>query len=823
MQPFLNPYELPPKTEFPFIICVIGPPGSGRTTVCQFLRLLFDVHVLDCLQLPPPPKGKPPPDSLTEPPPVEAPLLSDAIAIRYRDDKSCLVQILDAIRARRSDGKGYVISGYPFQKAQFAALEKGLTAANLTMLPEQMKFLPPLSARVKAQLPSINGAIFTTSTENPHEKLIDPETGSVYSRDFCLPSVPDFIGAVPMFFGNTKEEIAGRLIEFVPPAYPAVAPKTLQTLVAFEQQLKKSIVTTVIGHCESAKELLEAVDAFIVELYDKNPQYLASKAPFATLLKAPDLVRPGHCFTAISTWYRCLEAFGRTIADQSNLVSTLASKLDLLIKAATDRYQLVVARKDDRLKLCGEFRPATDRDWSDHFRRIWEMSIAVRNANFDLVDEVVDKSGLIELLLELRTSAKIVFIALVHRLAYVKWFVERFGPVMSGDPPESDSFDDQPPAAPVEIPVINYRSPTPILPLVFTLSEPEIGSAGPSRATLTPLVGAKPFAYTAHRPARTDSVRPSVSIGVEERKMMAGVLGFEYLIKNMTIRTERPPDEIYFDVRRACADLQLLPFEPKEITFDDTIQYADGFFAHVAQVSSIPLLVAEAKTMVEIFNKFTVLCHKKETSMVNTVFDLRDALVKYTYAKCTKEMETFTDRFRRSKQGEIVSEPPFEFDVQSVGPRVQKFAQFLTGLDNPITIQSLVSMETIVKVASEIMVRGLEFASEHDFIEVVRRVCGDPEEAERLEICLRVMECVEKFDSQKFLLAFARSKEDEAQLAELFTKRRIRRTLMSVSMMLQSRTSSTIKPPENRGTRSEPLLADIQKAVDEIVESEQTV
>jgi hypothetical protein len=110
-------------------------------------------------------------------------------------------------------------------------------------------------------------------------------------------------------------------------------------------------------------------------------------------LHALDRLSAPHCFPGISTWHRCIELFGRTIADQSNLVSTLPTKLDVLIKAATDRYAMMISRRDGRLQACRDFMGLPQRDMSGHFRRIWDDSIRIRNSHFEFVDEVIDKSG----------------------------------------------------------------------------------------------------------------------------------------------------------------------------------------------------------------------------------------------------------------------------------------------------------------------------------------------------------------------------------------------------------------------------------------------
>jgi hypothetical protein len=51
---------------------------------------------------------------------------------------------------------------------------------------------------------------------------------------------------------------------------------------------------------------------------------------------------------------------------------------------------------------------------------------------------------------------------------------------------------------------------------------------------------------------------------------------------------------------------------------------------------------------------------------------------------------------------------------------------------------------------------------------VVRRVVADENERKRVELCLKVMECVECFNVKTFLLSFARTREDEVIRKKVF-------------------------------------------------------
>jgi 2-hydroxychromene-2-carboxylate isomerase len=254
---------------------------------------------------------------------------------------------------------------------------------------------------------------------------------------------------------------------------------------------------------------------------------------------------------------------------------------------------------------------------------------------------------------------------------------------------------------------------------------------------------------------------------------------FEFLIQSLQVHTERIADVISFDAERACADLGLP--ECKGPDFNDTVQFADSFFAYLENTLSDKLLKQEAKSSRAIFKQFTTVCHQKELSMVNSVCDLRDSLRKFAYSKCTHEMEVFSERFRALKKGNQFEGEPFEFDTYSVNQRVRPLAESLVLLSTPIIIQSMISFDSIVVLANAVCENGTKYSSDEEFLSIAESVGLDDNEIEQIEICLRVIECVECFDIKKFLSCFPKNREEEAVLSRVFTQKRIPNPLVSKS------------------------------------------
>jgi adenylate kinase family enzyme len=751
VQPFLNAYAPYARISFPFIVAVAGPPGGGKTTICQYLMRAFDAHVIECMPFARdakapqragrPTDGGPPPNSW----------LRDAIPVYYHDEKNCVAQIVEIVRARVAAGKGFIIAGYPTNKAQFVALEKGLSAAGANTLALQT-FLPPMRARVRAQLRSINGLILAMCTEPHPSKLVDPHTNCVYQPGFCMPGIADLVGATPALFAEAVVEIRDRLEEVTDlPAAP-LAPRFTAQYAQIEQQLKRSIPTIVVSNSPDIFTVLQTLDTFVCQLYSKNPEDLLNQTPLATLARPTSLVRPVHCFLGLSAWRRCLELFGQTLAEQSNFISTLTDRLDVLVSDATDRYRLLISHKDSRLQLCRDFlsSPAAG-DPSAHFHRIWDASIAVRNANIAAVDEVIDKSGLVELVMELQRSAKKVFIALVQRLRYVQWYTDEFAYLAADDfgSRPFPFFETLDVGSEVEPPRVLYRSTEPCPQVAPPASETPSGFAvRPPRMSIS-----RPF-------RRALPVTPPPPI-------TSPVPGLAFLLEKMALGRDRPSNPIYFDAQRACAELGIPPFFAYGVTFAEIASYAPAFFAHFGQSLTNPVLVEEAGIAHALFARFTAMCARQEAAMVKAVLDLKDALVKSAYAKCTREMERFSTRFRAWKKGEAITGEMFEYDGQ--GPLELRMQEMGSGE----FVQRIVPMEALLRVAMRLARRGIEYSTEEEFMGIAKEVVkGD--ELVRLQICLRILECVQCFSVEKFCGAFARSMEDEERLKKVLNARKVR-------------------------------------------------
>ena len=914
MAPFLQefkPYEL---MTFPFILCISGPPESGKTTVCQFLQKTFDAHIIQCtLIIIEKPKGKQSDSRISqnsnslsnskslnkeeEEQGEDNFPLPNADVVVYSDEKTAVNEIVSIMKGKL-DGKGFIIDGFPNNKNQYTLFEKALNANGIHLHDEQSKYLNvPLSARQKASLSPIDGVIITASdpcsgpTAAP--RLIDPVTGNIYKQGWHMPGIADMIGIEPSKFEENIQIINSRLIEnsklFTPgdenksDASSLISTKLSKQLIQFEQSIKKASTTLIIGECNSTDQLMDILDGYIENLFCRTKKALIFRSPFSYLMKPDTLIKPSLSFSAINSWINCLKVFGKTLADQTNIVETLSNKVESLQNTSIERYQLMISRPDERLPIIEKFvQENFDANGSlpgetrtkvlpELFRKIWDLSINSRNEDLEMIDDVIDCSGQIEILLELRKAPKIAFIAFVERLLYVKWFSDKYERIAASSPNElkyeaSKFFQDPSRQHDNDIPHFNLILKDPPSYLKSSGSQHKISTniqinvstnqenndtdsnnAGnkidksklpprsPTNNTQLKKTQNYPNPNTIFSQSRIeDSIYHELSTimpkgqNIEEMRTLAEIGDLSFLKDNIKKSLEvHPIEDIHFNSTGACTNIGIVNFEPSSPTLfeQNTLKYADEFFSYVAALTDTPLIADEARQCLKLFRLFATNCQKKESKLANTIIDLRNQLAQYAVDKCTREMESFSRKFRYIKAGGI---PPkgmkwFEYDTKCVSKRIAHLADMNLDLNHPIIIQSMLDTEDAVKIAKVCAQKGIEFTSVDQLLQYtkeanvfdtnytnsrtqsplsqrtktskrrIRRkknidnnkdtgkskapvelytsenVIGD-EKLMKLELCIRISECSECFNIKDFLLSFARTNEDKVKLEEALKK-----------------------------------------------------
>jgi hypothetical protein len=719
---FKSPFHPFEKVAYPFVICIVGPPGSGRTTVIQLLDKVVELCVIEVLPPIPvdPTRRKRRDDSAEDLLSMEPDFpFPRTTYVRAADDKSTVSAIVQAIPDNQHRS-GVAIVGWPNSKTQLGLLERSLQS----VIPPRTNPRPRTgenTTRPKTP-PSgsvINGIAFTTFLNSNSEKLIDPVTCHVFHREVYRPGFMDLLGVVPREFVQKQREIAERLEVIRNPDFQPPSAKTISNIMSLEGILKKHYTTLVIPKCENAQQLCELLDGFIAQVVKSNGANMAA-SPLMSLLKPSGLIIPGLSFSAIRAWKSCIKKFGRMIADQSHLVSTLGNQTDELLISSENRLSLMSATSDERKQMC-------ENPDSDLFHRVWESSIKRRNEILGYVDSIVKKSGLLELISQLRKAPNLVFISLIQRVFYMKWFVETFRYLCEGSDAE------------IAIDFLESLAiPNSVIPDInFQIDLPEA----------SPRVGQRP-----KPPPKPDVDQDADS----ETKRIVVDLMFEQ------------SNSIDFQKDDVCEQLGIPLFDGS--FRDDPIAFARTFFDHIENNVQDEYLQEEARTSRTLFDRFVHIVVSKEQNLLSTTAGLKQTLVKLTDQKYSREMENFSRKFREMRKSRI-NEPLFEYDFSTVRPEIRDLAMLaFQSTEFPIIAQTMVKGKLIPAIAERFVLRGCRFLNLEKFLEVLNS-CSQVDLGQRraIELCVRVYCCIACFDVKAVLLELVSDPSDRERVIAIFS------------------------------------------------------
>jgi hypothetical protein len=374
------------------------------------------------------------------------------------------------------------------------------------------------------------------------------------------------------------------------------------------------------------------------------------------------------------------------------------------------------ATSDERKQMC-------ENPDSDLFHRVWESSVKRRNEILSYVDSIVKKSGLLELISQLRKAPNLVFISLIHRLFYMKWFVESFRYLCEGsDAADASDFLESLAIPNSVIPDINFQ-------VNLTETSPE-GAQRP-----------KP---------------PSNPHSDSEPKR----IGIDFMFEQS--------NSIDFQKNDVCEQLGIPLFDGS--FRDDPIVFARNFFDHIEHNIQDEYLQEEARTSRTIFDKFVDIVVSKEQNMLSTTAGLKEKLVKLTHQKCSREMETFSRKFREMR-GSRINEPLFEYDFSTVRPEIRDLAMLaLQSTDFPIIAQKIVQGKLIPVIAERFASARCRFLHLDKFLEVLNS-CSQVDLGQRraIELCVRVYCCTACFDVKAVLLELVNDPNDRERVVAIFS------------------------------------------------------
>ena len=740
MQTFVTPYKTR-HAEFPYTICVTGPQYGGKTTICQILEKAFDIHIIKVVGANI--EGKKKKGEAEEEQKPQEYDIPNTTVIHYTDEKTIINEIIDAIKATGRE-RGFVISGFPITKGQFSALEKGLQA----IAPQNDETDKSSKKKSKNIPPTIIGliiALHTPATFLPRK--VDEKTGAIFTDGFIEPDFMNLEGCAPLNFGEGRENLRNRLIDYpVPEDYVSNA-KAASGYLSLEGALKKSTHVCVVGTMTNEEELVNSLDNFFESFMNERPIH--------AVVSPQELILPAHSYSAIHAWKACLEISGRTIADQGALVNTLTTKLDQLTADAIDRFSIFICRPDERSNTIKKFADKKNQRESI-YKEIWNQSIEVRDHNISIVDDIIEYAGLIELVLELKKAPKIVFIALVNKIMYARWLRNTFKNAIE----ENEAL-----LPPIDLFASQFQSPEP----------PNINfQTGKIRKILKAVsiifkshaeIMNTPYDASTLRSGETS--RPSTGkkrVSKEERKHLAEIKGIDYLLEVMPSIEEKTDGTISFDMDSFCRAIGITPIK-MSTNFNQTLKYAEEFFEKINILFDDKIFNEDVNAALSAFRRFVIVSKKKEVVMVNAIFNLKDTMEELAQLKCQLEMERFSKAYIEG--GDLST---FKYATDCVSNNIREFAELMNSIPSSATIQDMASIDNILKIAEICGIRKITHLNLVKLMNIAREVIKDEKELDKFKLCTMISETGECIDVCRYLETFAANQTQNDQIVETFNK-----------------------------------------------------
>jgi len=389
MQLYKNPQPHPNPVHFPFLICITGPPCSGKTTIASYITEYFKVVILNVFFS----EGENNSNN------------NKIIDIRSSDEKVILSTILSKIEEVPAE-HGVIIVNYPLNKSQFAALEKGIQSITKQKSEGNLK-LSTISAIFRTSM-SIEEAEAASSG-----RMIDQKTGYIYHKEFNPPttlelsSFPDIIDLPSSEIGNSYSRI-------------------LQATSFFESLNKKGTTVVSIGKYDHIEKLYLQIENTIRHMFDSH----SISPPFTSFVHIRNhqkLLFAKQCYDMFEMWEkRCIPQFAQTLTDIYSRSKAIHDKIKYLEQSALNRFVLVLSQPDERPSISLKMR--NDIMLFDH---IWNFSIDIRDSRINEVDEIIKESGFEMLLKALDESDQSLFESLFTRFYLAQWFYNEFSKVSS--------------------------------------------------------------------------------------------------------------------------------------------------------------------------------------------------------------------------------------------------------------------------------------------------------------------------------------------------------------------------------------------------------
>ncbi|EAX93670.1 hypothetical protein TVAG_092050 [Trichomonas vaginalis G3] len=394
---FSDPDKLPDHVDLPFIICVTGPPCSGKTTISQFIHKFFKVTQINALNSDSVPDSGDP----------------HVINVSSNDEKGILNAIQNVLD---NSNDGILIANYPTTKNQLSGLEK---------------FFAGYSKK-SSKNANLNIIFRTSMTEEEaqeaiKERKLDTNSGFVYNTTFNPPN------AIDIAQGAVLEDYPGDLSNYQ---------KLLQSTSNMDNATKKGAIVIQIGKLDTVDKLYLQIENALRQCFDQN-NVQPTFTTFVGLRDREQLEFAKQCFNIFNLWNSvCVTMFAQGLSEMFQRSKLIKEQTKYLANAALEKYAMILSQKDFRPEISVSLRGN-----SGYFDAIWNETIKERDERIKDIKTVLRRSGLEDLKTMLDNDSNLIYESILNRLYITSWFSREFGEVVSGkkveniDKPTLPMFD----------------------------------------------------------------------------------------------------------------------------------------------------------------------------------------------------------------------------------------------------------------------------------------------------------------------------------------------------------------------------------------------
>ena len=389
---FIEEVENKPLIDFPFIISILGPQCSGKTTIAQYIQSYFKVKIIKYLpgltsstnntgradsQLQSHHKeiknqmkneeNKENDNDENNQSSEELHAGLDLQEIQYiyntTDDKTNLQTILDTI-SELEEGYGLILINYPSTKGQLTQLDKGISSRNL----------PNFNAL--AGLIRIDKYDFDYYSNG---RQLDLKSGKIFHNAFFPP------GYISYDFEKECELV------FYPSQKDNAYAKLVSNAQAIQKSLKKNVISYDIKESVFISELYQQVNDFITELF--NTKNLTCEFPVQRYTSHQQFDYTSFLHDLLNFYQEnMIKFYAEDLGDAYSQISSASKVADSIKSIAHDRFVLTMNMDDDRGSYTARFMKDLQNQYK-YFNDIWDLANASRDQHYKDAEHILNSVG----------------------------------------------------------------------------------------------------------------------------------------------------------------------------------------------------------------------------------------------------------------------------------------------------------------------------------------------------------------------------------------------------------------------------------------------